>query len=257
MLNDSDRPATFTNILLYRKPLPTHVLCFTIATFIWMGWPAKSTKAQQITPEVARFVGEVVVGREYETENHVAMKWDTNPRLSVFGADVEQTRIIRHTVRKINEAMEPTEIQIEIVEPEDRMATLRVYFAPLDDFAEIVEREEITYIEGNLGYFYMRWNQAFIIESGVVLLASDRLRGAELKHIAMEEVTQSLGLPGDSPRFESSLFYEDMASRNYGTAKTLSRLDAKLLRFLYQKVEPGMHAVELGILMAKHWADAK
>jgi hypothetical protein len=218
---------------------------------------ADSLWAQKINPEVARFVGEVIVGREYAAEHFVAMKWDANARLSVFGADEKQTRVIRNTVRKINEALRNTKMQIELLEPEDPEATLKVYFADLVDFPEIAERENISYVEGNLGFFFARWTGQYTIDNAVVMLAADHLEGEELNHIAMEEITQSLGLPGDSSRFENSLFYEDPQQRRYGSANNLSGLDARVLRFLYQKVKPGMHATELGILMAEHWGDAK
>ncbi len=257
MLNVSSPTETITKILLYRKRSPTHVLCFTVAGLILWIWPPLEASAQQIDSDVARFVGEVVVGHEYSSQNLVAMKWSTKAQLSVFGATPNQSRVVERCVRKLNTALADTDMRIEIMEAENHDATLKVYLAPLADFAKIVEQEKISYAENNHGYFYIRWNQDYHITSAVVLLASDQLQEERLKHFAMEEITQTLGLPGDSKRFKSSLFYEDSERDDFGSARTLSGLDAKLLRFLYQKVKPGTHPVELGILMAEHWADAR
>lgn len=242
---------------LYRKPIPTHVLCltFVFACTFFLLLPNTNVRGQGIDSEVARFVGEVAIGSEYDHDLQVAMKWTEPAKLSVFGGDAKQTRFVREAVQKINRALSPTNMSVQFGRPDDQSATLKVYFAPLSRFPQIAKRENITYIEGNWGYFFCERNDQFEIESAIVLLASDRLRGDRLKHFALEEITQSLGLPGDSGRYSSSLFYENQAERKFGTATEFSALDKRLLQFLYRRVKPGMHAVEMGILMAEHWID--
>lgn len=257
MLNDPGRIDPVSKNSLYRKPNWTHVLCFTVQAFILCAWVTQESSGQEIPSKVARFVGEVLVGHEYDNQDLVAMKWDRSPQLSLFGASPAETRVVKSCVRKINSALEETDIQIEMLDAEDDDATLKVYFAPLAQFREIAKKEGIAYFDNNDGYFFVRWKRKYAIDSAVVLLASDRMEGNQLKHFAMEEITQSLGLPGDSKHFKDSLFYESIAEDDFGSATNLSRLDAKLLRFLYQKVESGSHPVEVGILMEKHWADSK
>lgn len=257
MLNDSGCIHPVSRIPLYRKPIWTHVLCFTVQTIILCAASTSNSRAQEIPSKVARFVGEVLVGHEYDNEDLVAMKWDRSPRLSVFGANPEEARTVANCVRKINSALEETTIQIEVLEAENDDATLKVYFVPLAQFPRLAEQEDIAFLDNNDGYFFVRWKRDHAIDSAVVLLASDRMEGNKLKHFAMEEITQSLGLPGDSKLFKDSLFYENIAEDDYGGATNLSRLDAKLLRFLYQRVKAGSHPVEVGILMAQHWADSK
>lgn len=257
MLNVSRLVETVTKTPLYRKHSPTHVLCFTVALAILQFLTPCDILAQQIDSEVARFVGEVAIGSEYSKKDLVTMKWGGHAQLSIFGGEPSQTRVIDRCVRRLNKALADTEMRIEMLEPNDENATLKVYLAEFDDFETIIEREKISYIGNNDGCFYIRWDSDYHISSAVVLLAIDRLQDDELRHFAMEEITQTLGLPGDSPRFENSLFYEAPERGEFGSVEKLSKLDAKLLRFLYQQVEPGTHAVELGILMAKRWADAR
>lgn len=241
---------------LYRKSVCPHVFCLTVFA-IGLGLAEKPAHAQRLDKEVVRFVGEVSIDAEYTGNNHVLMRWARPARLSLFDADDRQTEIVTAAVDKINNALAVTDMNIEMGAPHDDNATLKVYFAPLRQLPEIAQTEDFPYVEGNWGYFYVRWNRKFEIESAVVMLASDKLRGARLKHFALEEITQALGLPGDSKRFKNSVFYEDQSERENGTATEFSSLDAKLLRFIYQRVEPGAHAVELGLLMAEHWRDAR
>lgn len=257
MLNHSGRIDPALNIPLYRKPTWTHVLCFTVLTLILCVGTCNTSPAQEIPSKVARFVGEVLVGHEYDSEDMVAMKWEQRPQLSVFGASPAEQRVVKNSVRKINDALEGTEMQIEMLEPEDNRATLKVHFVPLAEFQEVARKEKIAFFDNNDGYFFIRWEGNYVIESAVVLIASDQMDGNKRKHFVMEEITQALGLPGDSELFEDSLFYENIPENDFGGATNLSRLDAKLLRFLYQKIETGSHPVEIGILMAEHWADFK
>lgn len=253
MLNDFGPTDTLAKLPVYPIPNLTHVLRLTLLTLVWFSFCPPTGLGQTIDPEVARFVGEVAVGTEYNEGSRVTVKWSDPVKLSLYDADAKQTRITKECIDKINRALATTNMKIEVLEANDPDATLKVYFAPLANFQEIADKHDINYVQGNWGYFYLMWNDKYEIKRAVVMLASDRLRGQRLKHFALEEITQALGLAGDSSRFEESLFFENQSRRKTGTATELSELDTKLLRFFYNRVEPGMHAVELGILMAKQW----
>jgi hypothetical protein len=87
----------------------------------------------------------------------------------------------------------------------------------------------------------------------VVLIATDRSSGRRLNHFVLEEVTQALGFPGDSKRFEKSVFYEDASKNRYGRATNLSKLDKRLIEFHYTHNRVGQTPLETGLKMAKHW----
>ena len=135
----------------------------------------------------------------------------------------------------------------------DESATLKVHFVALEDFASVADQYGFTVEEGNYGFFKIWWNEKFVIDRAVVLIAEDRLRGNSLQHMVLEEIAQSLGPAGDSNRFPESVFYEDRATRKYGRATRLSKLDRKTLRFLYEHVPTGAPAIEVGVWMAHHW----
>jgi hypothetical protein len=99
----------------------------------------------------------------------------------------------------------------------------------------------------------LRWNSDYEIEKATVLIASDKLSGRRLQHFVLEELTQSLGLAGDSNRFEDSVFFENSPEKKYGSAVEFSTLDRQLIRFLYEHVPAGTPPVELGVLLERHW----
>ena len=240
--------------LLYRKHSRPHVFCFTlVCTIVLFCQSEKLLFGQGMTQKVVRFVGEVAVDAEYANGVNVVKRWVEPAKLSIFNADQRQTEAVEAAVQEINKTLESTFMEIQMLGPNDDEATLQVHFAPLKEFPEKAETLGLTFVEDNWGFFYSRWNRNFEIKAAKVLLASDRLRGNRLKHFALEEVIQALGFAGDSPRFSDSVFYEDQQRREYGTAREFSDLDAKLIRFLYRRAEPGTHAVELGLLMAEHW----
>lgn len=70
-----------------------------------------------------------------------------------------------------------------------------------------------------------------------VLLASDRLAGEEMRHFMFEELTQSFGFGNDSAVYSESIFYAK--GLDGGNAQTLSALDRKLVKFVYEHLDPG------------------
>lgn len=160
--------------------------------------------------------------------------------------------MVAKVVRQLNECL-PSQIQIKQLEPNDDGANIKVYFVPLRDFSKVAKENGFDYIASNLGFFDVRWNSDFELIRATVLIADDKLSGRRLHHYLLEEVTQCCGLAGDSHRFKDSVFYEDTARKEFGTATQFSTLDKKLIQFLYGRVKPGSHPIELGILMAKHW----
>ena len=224
-----------------------------LGSFLSLLLPANAAPAQ-LDQETIRFVGDVLVGPEYGStiEHQNSIRWETRPRLSTFGEGSHHPVIVGKTVAHINESL-PPDRQIEILKPNDPSATIKLYFIPFKEFETRAEAEKFEVFGRDWGLFYLRWNRNYVIESAVVLIADDKLSGRRLHHFLLEELTQSLGLAGDSSRFQESVFYDDTGQKKFGTATELSELDRKLIRFLYQHVPPGTPPVELGVLLERHW----
>ena len=245
-------------ISLYRKPTIPHALyLFVTIIFATVYFSTNNCVAQEWDRQVVRFVNDVAVGTEYSRTDQVVMKWTEPAKLRVFDATDRQSRIIFQTVEHINEALSSTDMSIKTFEPGDEEATLKVIFAPFDQFANVAAEHGFEVAPNNYGGFYIWWNERYEIERAVVLLSSERLKNRQLKHVALEEISQSLGFPGDSARFPNSVFYENPAENQNGDATQFSKLDKKLMRFIYEHVEPGTPPVELGMIMSKLWATAE
>ncbi|MEE2826133.1 MAG: DUF2927 domain-containing protein [Planctomycetota bacterium] len=208
----------------------------------------------QLDQETIRFIEDVLIGTEYgaQGEPQVCYRWETRPRLSTFGDGSHHPTVVQKTVAHINEFL-PDNRRIEILPPDDQTATIQLHFVPLKEFETLAEAEGFKVSGSDWGVFYMRWNRFHEIESAVVLIAEDKLRGRRLQHFLLEELTQSLGMAGDSTRFKESVFYEDGGQRQFGTATELSELDRKLIRFLYEHVPAGTSPVELGVFLERFW----
>jgi len=226
----------------------TGILSFLISVLtVHCGWA-------QLDQKTIRFVGEVLVGTEYGSslDDQVCVRWETRPRLSTFGDGSHHPAIIKKTVDQINACL-PSNRQIEILEANDATATIKLYFVPLKEFDRFAKQESVSLSSSDWGAFFLRWNSAYEIEKATILIASDKLSGRRLQHFVLEELTQSLGLAGDSNRFEDSVFFEDWAEKKYGAVVEFSTLDRQLIRFLYEHVPAGTPPVELGVLLERHW----
>jgi hypothetical protein len=94
-------------------------------------------------------------------------------------------------------------------------------------------------------------NHNYEIKQAFVFLAADKLRGKHLRHFALEEITQALGLANDSSIFADSIFYA--RGPDGGDAQRLSALDKQLIRFFYNHVQPGAQSREIRRAFQNHW----
>ena len=84
-----------------------------------------------------------------------------------------------------------------------------------------------------------------------VLLASDKLKGVQLRHFTFEEITHAMGPLRDSKVFADSVLYQ--SGPNNGNASTLSAADKQMLHFFYAHLSPGDRRAELDAAFDLHW----
>jgi len=160
--------------------------------------------------------------------------------------------VMAETVAQLNKTLAKTSIKkITLLAPNSANANIRVYFAPIEHFPRVAKFHGFRYVQGNWGYFWTFWNRRNEINRAYVLLATDKLKGASLRHFALEELTQSLGLSNDSSQFRDSIFYSGRDGG--GTAQQLSPADRRLIIFFYNHVRPGTKGDELRALLRRHW----
>ena len=201
---------------------------------------------------VLRWIEDVILGPEYGGTGAICARWVRSPSLSVLEGTETERRVVAACLVEINEALAKTPVRkIRIDRPGNPRADIVVYCVPHEQFPALARRHGFSYVEGNLGYFWTFWNERHEIQSGVVLLASDRLAGQSLRHFALEEITQVLGLSGDSPVFVESIFYSQ--GPDGGKAERLSALDQELIEFYYQRITPGSRTAEVRIASWRYW----
>jgi len=213
-------------------------------------------KDDEKVSELQKFVEDVCLGAEYQDWNWFraprVSRWVASPKLSLFGASDEHKQVIADVIIEINDALKETPIRIEALEPNTEDASLKVFFAPIEEFNQISRQHGFNFESGNLGYFWVFWNREHEIQKAIVLLATDRLQGKQLTHFALEEITQALGLMNDSMLFKYSIFYEQ--DGDTGNVTSLSVLDRQIIRFFYTHLKPGYYRADVSQAFKTNWS---
>ena len=175
------------------------------------------------------YLSEIGFGGEYGSSEQIIHKWTQDVRIKVQGSPTEaDLQALEQVVSELNFMVEV--INLELV---NEAANLEVYYSPESQFSDI----EPTYVEGNMSFFRVWFDQEGAIQEGRVLIASEGTTQSERIHLIREELAQSLGLFKDSWQHSDSIFYE-----GWTTVDKYGPLDEATIRLLYQpEVEPGMN----------------
>jgi len=194
---------------------------------------AEDTKNNLTKSHVER----VILGTEYGNNEKVVSRWTASPNVSVFNAKPDQKQLVLEVIQTINQTISASGIRLRILPDNVENASLKIYFIPLKQFDQVAEQHGFQNVPGNLGLFWMFWDQHHALTRSIVLLASDRLTGNKLRHYTFEEIVQSMGLAQDSETFKESIFYSK--GTDGGNASNPSPLDLKMLQWLYLNLKPG------------------
>jgi len=219
--------------------------------------PAEQILGQFLPRNEAQFVADVVLRTELGDPSRVCHRWVQSPSVYVANATPSQEQLVGDVLSQLNTVLEGTGFRLknELGKPfptDDAQPRIEVTFARQRDFAQIAVQENIDVPSDSQAFFWMYWNSRAEITRGRVVLPSERTLD-DLRHLALEEITQVLGLPGDSAVFKNSVFYELPRASAWGTATTLSSLDRRLLRFLYKCGAPNMNATQLAAAIDRDW----
>ncbi len=226
--------------------------------FLFVGVAVAISSLQAAEPtraKVKRFVETVILGTDYGDSPKVITRWTKAPTVSVFGGTPEQKAVVNEVLATLNPVLKPIVGQMRRLPDNSAEAEMKIYFAPLADLPGIARQHDVGYRKGNWGFCWMFWNGRNEVTSAIVLLASDRLVGNDLKHYTYEQITQSLGLADDSDEFRDSIFY--MRGKDGGSATKPSALDLQLLGWLYRQTAPGDDRRTVAEKFEKTWPMAK
>ncbi len=185
---------------------------------------------------VEEHVLSVLTSSEYGASRRRTVRWAHTPTVAVIGGDDAQRVLAARIIAHLSEALAPSGLSLAPIDSPDD-ADIRLYIAPPDALYAIADAEGFSYVPGNDGLFWTFWNLRGQLTRAVVLVTDDYdASDPWLQHLMLEELTQSLGLMSDSPRFPESVVYE--TAHDAGHATALSPLDQQTLSLLYA-VRPG------------------
>lgn len=195
-------------------------------------YPFRTNKASKYNEQAMDYFHEIAFGSEWEETDYPIRKWETNPRIKVFGSPSKSDMdALNATIADINSIQ--SSIDLKLVEENP---TIEVYFVPLEDFDQYVKNPK----KGNWGLFYYWWKAGYTINRAKILIATDKPGEQGRAHLIREELTQSLGLTRDSFSYPKSIFFE-----TYTTHTEYTPLDKKLIQMLYEEeIRPGMSREE-------------
>ena len=178
--------------------------------------------------EVIRYFKEVALGFEGGNSSAITRKWRLPMRVFLDG-DLSDPIInkVERTVNEINE-LATDGFSVEMVNDSIR-SNCYVFFGTTSQFIEKFPDAEDT-IDKNYGLFNVWWNFNYINRARI-FIDTDRPSLTEQESLIVEEITQSLGLGKDSPRYPNSIFYE--TSDDGGFAREYADIDKELIRLLY------------------------
>jgi hypothetical protein len=200
------------------------------------------------TSEEINYFLEVALKSEFGDTNPTIKKWDGDINIKVYGTPTaEDLSTLQSVIDELNIFTTQSGIRVQLVSaggfqpkspshlnnrPSAGDSNLELYFVPESQFAQY----EPNYQPVNMGFFWTWWNGNNAINRSKVLISTVGITQKERSHLIREELTQSLGLMGDSYHYQDSIFYQDWTDTEY-----YSEIDKAVIEMLYRpEIRPGM-----------------
>ena len=190
------------------------------------------------------------------------LRWTVAPKVSVMGGTRDQQRVVAEVVRHLNATLKRTPLKgIELLAPNDPKATLPIFFVRKQAIpkkaTELGQPEKVVQLMMKEKWSSACWIRTdparkAEIQSGVVLVSSDKADTGQLKNTLLTTLCYNLGLMSFSARQPTSAFYRDGEKRN--RAEKLTEKDQQLLIWFYKYVPAGTGSVKR--LYEDHWRKA-
>lgn len=204
------------------------------------------SSTRSYTGEQINYFLEVALKSEYGDSEPTIKKWDGDINITVFGSPTpEDLRTLQVVIDELNTLV--SRIRLQVISttshknqfflhrnPQSRShnSNLEIYFVPESEFAKY----EPNYQPVNYGFFWNWWNDNYAIHRSKVLISTVGVTQQERSHLVREELTQALGLMGDSEQYSDSIFYQGWTETTH-----YAEIDKALIEMLYRpEIRPGM-----------------
>lgn len=204
------------------------------------------SSTRSYTGEQINYFLEVALKSEYGDSEPTIKKWDGDINITVFGSPTpEDLRTLQVVIDELNTLVSGIRLQLIIKNLRKNQSplhrnphihspnsNLELYFVPESEFAKY----EPNYQPVNYGFFWNWWNDNYAIHRSKVLISTVGITQQERSHLVREELTQALGLMGDSERYSDSIFYQGWTETTH-----YADIDKALIEMLYRpEIRPGM-----------------
>ncbi len=193
------------------------------------GGRPRTGSSLRVDSETLAYFNEVALHEEVRRNPTRLRKWLTNPRIRVnLNPTPADRAFLTSLIAEINSLQSAIVLsQVESGENVD------LYFVSTNQFTDCDPHAE----NGYAAYFvrYDNTRDSYVIDGANVMIASDI--EPEARQAAMrQDITQMLGLPNDSDRYNDSAFRLD-----WPLPTDYSAIDRRLIRLLYDpRLKPGM-----------------
>lgn len=162
-------------------------------------------------------------------------RWDKDILISLHG---EMLKGDSSSVQMVIKTINDLELGISLKLVDSSSSNLPIYFGNADYLAKQLNRDSVVTVGvGTAWYESGYWNRAkvAILNDGIIDKQTDSVSRARLRAFTiLEEVVQTLGVPGDSYTYYGSLFFEG-PSKGSEDFKGMTELDEQVVKLLYDK----------------------
>jgi hypothetical protein len=180
--------------------------------------------------EVITYFQEIALGFEFGSATEVTRKWQSEMKIFIGGTpDTELSNELQSIITEINTlATDGFEITIT---PDSLASNCYIFFGSASEFVSRYQPASSS-VGNNWGLFFVFFDGGNRLYRALIFIDIHRANESEQMHLLREELTQSLGLAKDSPRYSESIFQQ-----SWTTTTSYSPIDRDLIRLLYH---PGM-----------------
>lgn len=157
--------------------------------------------------ELISYFNEIALGFEFGDASKITRKWITPMKIFVGGNPSEELSNELDTIVQEINSLATDGFYIELTTDENT-SNYFIFFGTGDAYAALYPSQK-NFVGNNWGLFSISYNSRQEIYNGHMYVDIDRASPQAQKHLLREELTQSLGLGNDSPRYRPSIFQSD------------------------------------------------
>jgi hypothetical protein len=190
---------------------------------------------QKYSPEVLTYFYETIFYSDFSdsTVSHLR-KWQTNILISMEGdVSMADDSLVRICVEKINALGLPIKVEITA---DSTLANMRMFFGNGDFLQTYFKGHNFS---GTHGIAQTRQRHGVIKEGKIGIKTSFLDNPVKRESLILEELTQNIGISGDSYSYPTSIFYQ-----GHNQPTEFNELDTKICQLLYDPLIPVNYSVE-------------